>query len=96
MSNMYGNIFGNVIMAYTREDSISDGVLVDVSKMASEAGWKYPVAITSSVNEIIKNIPEEHSHQDEKGRLWDLLTVAKLKARYCQMASVFTFSICPS
>ena len=32
--------FGNVISTYTRAQAIEDGVLVDVSGMAMEAGFK--------------------------------------------------------
>ena len=35
-----------VISSYTRAEAIEDGVLVDVSKVAREAGIKYPVAVT--------------------------------------------------
>src|ERR1039458_9449603 len=41
-------VFGNVIYSYTRKQAIEDGVLVDITEMAKEAGIKYPVAITST------------------------------------------------
>jgi hypothetical protein len=38
-----------VIYAYTRAQAIEDGVLIDVSSVASEAGIKFPVAMTRTV-----------------------------------------------
>lgn len=35
-----GNTFGPVVFSYTRAQAIEDGVLVDVSEMAKEAGIK--------------------------------------------------------
>jgi len=64
-----------MINVYTREQALSDGLLIDVTETAKEAGIRIPVAITAAVwNEII--IPDEVSKdlgQDEKGRLWDVL-----------------------
>jgi len=37
-----------VVSIYTRKQAISDGVLVDVTDMAKEAGIKYPVALTAA------------------------------------------------
>ena len=47
--NNMKELFGGVIYAYTREQAISDGVLIDVSKMAKEAGIRFPVVLTSAV-----------------------------------------------
>ncbi|WP_435010199.1 DUF6573 family protein [Tundrisphaera lichenicola] len=63
----------NVIFSYTRAEAIADGVLVDVSKMAKEAGLKYPVALTSGVWAECVAVPEGVEGQDEDGRLWDVL-----------------------
>jgi hypothetical protein len=38
-----------IISLYTRDRAIADGFLVDVSDMAREAGFKWPVAVTRSV-----------------------------------------------
>jgi hypothetical protein len=53
--------------------ALADGVQVDVSKMAQEAGFKIPVFMTDTVfNEYVK-VPEGVEMQDEEGRLWDIL-----------------------
>ena len=41
--------FGEPISIYTRAQAIEDGVLVDVSESAREAGFKFPVAVTRTV-----------------------------------------------
>ena len=38
-----------VIYTYTRAQALEDGVLVDVSEMAKEAGVRFPVALTATV-----------------------------------------------
>lgn len=44
-------IFGatDVIHGYSRTQAIEDGVLIDVSTAAREAGIKYPCAVTRAV-----------------------------------------------
>ncbi len=74
------SLFGEVIYAYTREQAMADGVLVDVSETAREAGFRWPVAITQSAWEDCIAWTEEDSrhqtYQDESGRLWDVLWMA--------------------
>ncbi len=70
--------FGPVIFAYTRAQAIGDGILVDVSETAREAGFKIPVAITRTVWDRIIALPEGYlGFQDERGRLWDVLWMAR-------------------
>ena len=67
-------IFGPVIFRYTRKQAIEDGVLVDVSETAKEAGIKFPTALTQAVYEqYVVVSPELKGEQDESGRLWDIL-----------------------
>lgn len=74
--------FGEIICAYTRAEALEDGVLIDVSEMGKEAGFKIPVAITSSVWAMIKNIlPKYEGIQDITGRLWDVLWMGTCAAR---------------
>jgi hypothetical protein len=70
----------DVIHTYSREQAIADGVLVDVTTTAKEAGFKFPVALTSAVRARLE--PSEHDAtrgQSFEGRLWDVLMVL----RYC-------------
>jgi hypothetical protein len=57
----------------TRADALRDGVLIDVSAVAREAGVRWPVALTSAVWERCVAVPPGVACQDEAGRLWDLV-----------------------
>jgi len=74
------SFFGDVISTYTRAQAIEDGVLIDVSAMAREAGFKWQVALTSAVWADCVVWKDEDSrqqvHQDQSGRLWDVLFMA--------------------
>ena len=73
----------NLIFSYTRAQAIDDGVLVDASRMAREAGIRYPVAVTENAWQTYI-VPDEVSKtqgQSEEGRLWDLLMVFRKAAR---------------
>jgi hypothetical protein len=66
-----------VIHAYTREQALKDGVLLDVTKTAREAGFKDPVALTAAVHSDVRDIPKSKKGiQDYEGRLWDLLCMS--------------------
>ena len=78
------DFFGEVIHRYTRAEAIADGVLVELdTKMASEAGWKIPVACTIKVWEEVINWDNnsEEAFQDIEGRLWDVLLMAGMGVR---------------
>ena len=73
-------LFGDVIYSYTRTQAIADGVLVDVSETAREAGFRWPVAMTDTAWQDcvawseVDNVAQ--TSQDESGRLWDVVTMA--------------------
>lgn len=73
-------LFGEVIYRYTRAQAIEDGVLVDASETAREAGFRWPVAMTSAAWADCVAWSEEDNqlqvYQDESGRLWDVLWMA--------------------
>ena len=73
-----------VIYAYTRAQALEDGVLVDVSEMAKEAGIKFPVALTATVYGQYVEVPEGVTGQDESGRLWDILGMFRCAAAQFQ------------
>lgn len=79
------SLFGNVIYAYTRADAIADGALVDVSQTAREAGFRLPVAMSAAAwadcVEWSEADSQRQTHQDEPGRLWDVLWMAAITAR---------------
>jgi hypothetical protein len=63
----------DLIHRYTRADALRDGVLIDVSATAKEAGLQYPVALTAAAWAKCVAVPPGVMCQDEAGRLWDLL-----------------------
>ena len=67
----------DLIYSYTREEAIADGVLVDVTEAAREAGFRYPVALTSTAFDACVRVPPGVSGQDEVGRLWDILSMLR-------------------
>ena len=71
------NFFGGVIYAYSRSQAVADGVQVDVTKTAQEAGIKFPMFLTRAVFDNYVAVPPDVSGQDEAGRLWDLIWMAR-------------------
>ena len=72
-----------IIHTYTRSQAIDDGVLIDVTQIAKEAGIKYPVAITTT---LYHGLIEPSSDiatlgQSTEGRLWDVLSMFRFAAR---------------
>ena len=82
------SIFGDVISTYTRAQALEDGVLIDPGTMAAEAGFKWPVAITADAWADCVAWTEDDSarqvHQDQDGRLWDVLFMAFYAVRTSQ------------
>jgi hypothetical protein len=92
LADLPGNPFdgADIISVYTRTDAIRDGVLIPVTDLtpdepdfARQAGFVVPVCLTTAVANLI--IPTEReardAGQDVKGRLWDVLSMARLHAR---------------
>lgn len=69
----------DVIFRYTRAQALEDGVLVDVTEMARECGFRIPVAVTARVWAEVVVPPEDARScgQSEAGRLWDVLSVLR-------------------
>ena len=74
-TNELTEIFGEPISVYTRAQAIDDGFLVDISELAREAGFRYPVAMTSDAFSKYVEVPEEFtgSGQSVEGRAWDVI-----------------------
>ena len=69
--------FGSVIYSYTRKQAVADGVQVEVTKTAQEAGIKFPMFLTRAVWDTYVTVPEGVTAQDEAGRLWDLVWMTR-------------------
>lgn len=79
------DLFGPPISVYTRADAIADGSQIDVTETAREAGIRWPVTLTASAwidtvswSAAAEARKPEGTGQDEAGRLWDVLTMARV------------------
>ena len=85
------NLFGEVIYSYTRAQAIDDGVLIDATEMAREAGFKWPVALTvaawADCVAWSDADNERQVYQDQSGRLWDVLFMASFAVRTANNAN---------
>jgi len=74
----------DLIHRYTRAQALEDGVLVDVTETARQAGFRVPVALTQTAWADCVYWTQDDSarvvYQDESGRLWDVLWMASLAA----------------
>lgn len=72
----------DLVSVYTRDDALHDGTLIDVSKVAGEAGFKVPIALTMSAFRSIEPSSEEKCYgEDLRGRLHDLFWLMRLALR---------------
>ena len=70
---MNDNPFDPIIYAYTRAQALADGVQVDITTTAQEAGIRFPVFITRTAFDAYVTVPPNVTGQDEAGRLWDIV-----------------------
>lgn len=61
--------FGDVVYACTRAQAIADGVQVEVTTTAQEAGIRFPMFLTRTVYDAFVTVPPSVTAQDEAGRL---------------------------
>ena len=87
------DLFGPVISAYSRTQAIADGVLVDVSEMAREAGVTIPTALTHAVWAEYVHVSEGIEGQDESGRLWDILMMFRFAAKQSPKQDTLLFDL---
>lgn len=87
----------DLIHVYTRKEALEDGALVDVTETAIEAGFVVPVAITAALYADVNDLSGTYvtAGQDERGRLWDLLFIARWGAAKPENAdrSEFVFDL---
>lgn len=83
----------DLIHRYSRADALRDGILIDVSPMAREAGFRYPVALTQAVWQRCVAVPEGVTCQDQAGRLWDVLWMLRLAIARSKEGSEIAFVV---
>jgi hypothetical protein len=76
-TNQNQSPFGEVIYSYTRAQAVADGVQVEVTKTAQEAGIKFPMFLTRAVFDHYVAVPDGVTGQDEAGRLHDLVWMTR-------------------
>ena len=78
------DIFGPVLYTYSRSQAVADGLQVEVSKVAEEAGIRFPVFLTRAVYDSFVRVPPGVTGQDEAGRLWDVVWMLRFAIRKAQ------------
>lgn len=73
----------NLIYSYSRKEALEDGVLIDVSEIAKEAGFIIPTAVTSNLYETYVKPSDAVNQcgQSIEGRLWDILHLLRLSIK---------------
>jgi hypothetical protein len=66
-----------VISTYSRRQALEDRELVDVTEAAREVGFGHSTAVTRAVWERYIKVPDAVSGQDERGRLHDVVWMAR-------------------
>jgi hypothetical protein len=67
----------HLVYAYTRAQAVADGVQVEVTKTAQEAGIRFPMFLTRAVYDAYVTVPPNVTGQDEPGRLWDIVWMTR-------------------
>ena len=93
----HSNLFGEIIYAYSRQQMLDDGYLIDVTETAKEAGFTIAVALTRAVWEDCvewnKEDTKRQTYQDMAGRLWDVICMAYFNARAHKNNASFLYEI---
>lgn len=89
--------FGDVIVGYSREQALADGVLVDVTVQAAQNGFTIPVATTEAVWEQYIEWSDADSEcqtmQNTSGRLSDVLWMLYLAIRSNKSADYVLYKL---
>ena len=83
----------DIIFSYTRGEAIADGVLVDITELAKEAGIKFPTAITAHAWGAAIEPPTDCPCQSIEGRAWDVLQVMRFTAQKAGDAARIDFVV---
>lgn len=66
----------------TRAGAFRDGVPIDVTEQAREAGFRIPVSVTAAAwADCVEWLEAKPAIQEGSGRLWDLLFLAAVAAQ---------------
>ena len=92
---MTANKDWNVVYAYSREQAIADGVLVDVTEQAKAIGFRLHTVVTATLYQgyVAPPIGLEAEGQSVTGRLHDLMVLALFAARRTINTDRVTFKV---
>lgn len=84
-----------VIFSYSRAEALADGVLIDVSGIAHEAGFTLPVAVTDNLyhSYIMPSLDLVKEGQSPSGRLWDTLSVLRYAIKASPSTDRLSFTV---
>ena len=91
--NPQESAFGPLIDSYSRAQAIEDGQLIDISTLAREAGFLWPVAVTAALWHGYIVPPAILGGQSWQGRAWDMLNVLRLAIRRAADTSELAFTV---
>ena len=85
----------DLIYSYTRAQALADGVLIDVSDFAREAGFKLPVAVSDTLYHGYLTPPLELAKEGQSldGRLWDTLSVLRYAIKSASATDRLSFTV---
>ncbi len=85
----------DLIFKYSRKDGLDDGVLLDVSELAREAGFKLPVAVSDTLYHGYLTPPPELAKEGQSlvGRLWDTLSVLRFAIKASPATDRLSFTV---
>jgi len=85
----------DVIFSYSRSDALADGVLIDVSDLAREAGFTLPVAVSDSLYHGYLTPPLDLAKAglSLEGRIWDTLSVLRYTIKAAPSTDRLSFSV---
>jgi len=84
-----------LISVYTRAQALADGVLIDVSDLAHEAGFTLPVAVTDNLwhSYVVPPLDLAKKGQSISGRLWDILSILRFAIKTSPSTDRLSFSV---
>jgi len=85
----------DIIYSYSRSQALAEGVLVDVSELAREAGFKLPVAVSDTLYHGYLTPPPELAKEGFSltGRLWDTLSILRFAIKASPVTDRITFTV---
>jgi hypothetical protein len=85
----------DLIFKYSRASALADGVLVDVSELAREAGFKFPVAVSDTLYHGYLTPPLELAKEGQSlnSRLWDTLSVLRYAIKSASATDALSFTV---